>query len=82
MTLPLLQLPGAPELIIILLILLLGAVFGLIVPIGVTYWVYQDAKGRGNEDTTLWTVLTALGFFVGYFMGPIVAIAYLVVGRE
>ncbi|MBV0922826.1 hypothetical protein KTS45_01305 [Halomicroarcula limicola] len=78
MTLPLLQMPGAPELIIILLIF----VVGLVILVGATYWVYNDAQSRGNDNAALWAVLTALGFFIGLVPGLLVIVIYLVVGRE
>ncbi|MBX0294296.1 hypothetical protein [Haloarcula nitratireducens] len=78
MTLPLLQMPGAPELLIILFIF----VIGLVILVGATYWVYNDAQSRGNDNAALWAVLTALGFFIGLVPGFLVIVIYLVVGRE
>lgn len=53
--------PGGPELIIVLLV--------LVVPLAMTYWVYNDATNRGNDKAALWAigvgVLTLLTFFGG-----------------
>ena len=73
---------GGPELLIIGFVLLL-LVFGLIIPIGIAYWVYRDASARGNDDATLWAVATVLaGLFVTVFGAVAVAVLYLLVGRE
>ena len=81
MSLPLLQVPGGPELIIILLILVVGLVVFL-ASLAAAYWVYKDATKRGNENAAIWGVLTVLGFFVGLLPGLVVLGAYFVVGRE
>jgi predicted exporter len=58
--------PGGPELLIILLI---GLVIGLLIPLALGYFVYNDATNRGNDNAALWAVvvagLTAVTFFGG-----------------
>jgi hypothetical protein len=78
MALPLLQMPGGAEIIVLLLFLVISIV-GLAILIGATYWVYQDAQGRGNDNAALWAVLTALGFFIGLIPGVGVVVVYLLV---
>lgn len=71
--------PGGPE----LLILLLVGIFGLLIPIGVAYWVYRDATERGNDQATLWAVATAIGGMVVFVVGAVgIAVLYVLVGRE
>ncbi|MDS0258921.1 hypothetical protein NDI56_05890 [Haloarcula sp. S1CR25-12] len=81
MSLPLLQVPGGPELIIVGLILVIGLVL-FVAGLAATYWVYTDAKNRGNDNAAVWGVLTLLGFFVGLVPGLLVVAAYFVAGRE
>jgi len=70
-----LQVPGAAELVIVLFIF----VIGLAILVGASYWVYSDAKRRGDDKAVLWGLLTALGFFIGLIPGVIVIVVYLVV---
>lgn len=70
-----LQVPGAPELLIILFVFVLG----LAVLVGASYWVYSDAKRRGDDKAVLWGLLTALGFFIGLVPGLLVVFVYFVV---
>lgn len=70
-----LQVPGAPELLIILFVFVLG----LAVLVGASYWVYSDAKRRGDDKAVLWGLLTALGFFIGLVPGLLVVVVYFVV---
>lgn len=70
-----LQVPGAAELLIVLFIF----VIGLAILIGASYWVYSDAKGRGDDKAVMWGLLTALGFFIGLIPGVLVVVVYLVV---
>ena len=78
---PLLQMPGGPELFIVGLILVIGLV-AFVAGLAATYWVYSDAKQRGNDNAVLWGVLTLLGFFIGLVPGVLVVVIYLAVGRE
>jgi apolipoprotein N-acyltransferase len=79
--LPLLQIPGGPELFILGLIFVIGLVV-FVAGLAATYWVYSDAKQRGNDNAVLWGLLTLLGFFIGLVPGALVVVIYLVVGRE
>jgi apolipoprotein N-acyltransferase len=80
-SLPLLQIPGGPELFILGLIFVIGLVV-FVAGLAATYWVYSDAKQRGNDNAVLWGLLTLLGFFIGLVPGALVVVIYLVVGRE
>lgn len=64
--------PGAPELLIILLIFFI--VFGLI-----GRWVYNDAKSRGSQWAWQWGVGIALLFLAGLVPGLLGIIIYLLV---
>ncbi|MFB6108222.1 MAG: hypothetical protein ABEJ82_05185 [Haloplanus sp.] len=73
MSLPALQVgvPGGPELLVVLLVLLLS--FG--VPLVVSIFVYRDAKGRNSRHALAWGV--------GAFFGSLVVwILYFVVRDE
>ena len=72
--LPVLQVPGAVELIIVFVIFLIG----LAILIGASYWVYSDAKKRGNDNALIWGLGTAFGFFLGLFPGLLVVGIYFV----
>lgn len=57
---PLLQVPGGPELVIVLFLLIaLGA---FVAWVAISYWVYRDARKRNNDSPALWA---ALVFFLG-----------------
>lgn len=72
--------PGGPELLIILLVFV---IFGLLVPVGVAYWVYRDAKARGDDQATLWALATVVAGMFVFVVGSVgVAVLYLLVGRE
>lgn len=72
--------PGGPELSIILLVFV---IFGLLVPVGVAYWVYRDAKARGDDQATLWALATVVAGMFVFVVGSVgVAVLYLLVGRE
>jgi xanthine/uracil permease len=74
-------LPGGLELLIIGFIFLL--IFSLLLPVGMAYWVYQDAKGRRDTDETLWALATVLaGLFVSVFGAGAVVLLYLLIERE
>ncbi|MFC7250687.1 hypothetical protein ACFQJ5_12665 [Halomicroarcula sp. GCM10025324] len=72
--LPVLQVPGAAELVIVLFIFLIG----LVLLVGASYWVYSDAKKRGNDNALIWGLGTAFGFFLGLFPGLLVVGIYFV----
>lgn len=73
--------PGGVELLIVFFILLL--IFSLLLPVGMAYWVYQDAKGRRGTDETLWALATVLaGLFVSVFGAGAVVVLYLLIERE
>lgn len=72
--------PGGPELLIIFL---LFGVFGLLIPVGVAYWVYQDATARANDNATVWAIATVIAGLFAWIVGaPAVAALYVLVGRE
>jgi hypothetical protein len=73
-----LQVPGGPELLIVLLFLGL-LVVSAVVAAGASYWVYRDATRRGRDDATLWAVGTLLGFLVAGVGGVAVLVVYLLV---
>ncbi|MFC7028237.1 hypothetical protein ACFQH8_13750 [Halomicroarcula sp. GCM10025710] len=72
--LPVLQVPGAAELVIVLFIFLIG----LVLLVGASHWVYSDAKKRGNDNALIWGLGTAFGFFLGLFPGLLVVGIYFV----
>jgi uncharacterized BrkB/YihY/UPF0761 family membrane protein len=74
--LPVLQVPGGIELLIIGLVFF---VLSIVVLVGATYWVYTDAKERGDDRAAIWAVLTALGFFIGLIPGILVVVVYVLV---
>lgn len=78
MLLQLLQVPGGTELLIILII----ALFLFVVTVGLTIWVYNDAKERGDDNAVIWAIATFAGLFILGPLGLVVPIAYLVAGRE
>lgn len=68
-------LPGAPELLIVLIILLIpGALVG--------WWVYRDAKERGSGWAWQWGVVVALLFPAGLVPGLLGVIIYLLLRRD
>jgi uncharacterized membrane protein len=68
-------------------VLQLGALFGvvgfviglvaLLVALGVTYWVYTDARSRNDDRAVLWGAGTLIGFLVGLVPGLAVVVVYL-----
>ena len=74
--LPLLQMPGGIELLIVGLLFF---VLSIVILAGATYWVYTDAKERGNDNAVIWALLTALGFFIGLIPGVLVVVVYVLV---
>ena len=53
----------------------IGGLIGLAIAIGLTYFVYTDAKKRGMDNPALWAVLT-------FFTGLIGLIIYLLVRKK
>ena len=54
---PAIALPGGPELLIVLLVL-------LVVPLALAYWVYRDATNRGESRALAWSaVIFGLSLF-------------------
>ena len=61
------SIPGGPELLIILLI-------GLLIPLVLGYFVYNDATARGDDNAALWAVVVA-GLTAVTFLGGLIALA-------
>lgn len=78
--LPALQvgLPGAPELIILLLIFTVL----LIVPLVVSVFIYRDARGRDSDHALAWAAGSFFGAFLGGFFGGVVVWALYFVVRD
>ena len=70
--------PGGPELLIILLI---GLVVGLLIPLALGYFVYNDATNRGNDNAALWAVVVA-GLTAVTFFGGLAALAVYIWQRD
>ena len=70
--------PGGPELLIILLI---GLVIGLLIPLALGYFVYNDATNRGNDNAALWAVVVA-GLTAVTFFGGLAALAIYIWQRD
>lgn len=70
---PAFAVPGAPELLVLLLI--------FVIPFGMAYWVYADAKDRGNEYAASWA---ATVFFTSlfYLVPGVIVIGLYQVVRE
>ena len=64
-----LQIPGGPELLVVLVILFI--VFGL-----VGRWVYRDAKSRGSDRAWQWGVGIAFLFLIGLVPGLLGMLIY------
>jgi hypothetical protein len=60
--------PGGPELLVILLIVL--------IPVAIGYAMYRYASGRGDENAALWAVVAAVASLVAT---PIAALVVFVV---
>jgi len=67
-----LQVPGAPELLVVLLVLVVA--FGLI-----GRWVYRDARSRGSQWAWQWGVGIGVLFLAGLVPGLLGLLIYLVV---
>ena len=62
--------PGGPELLVIVLV--------LVVPFVVAYWVYNDAEAHGEENAALWAVVAGLASIVATPIGGMVVVAVYV----
>jgi predicted permease len=60
--------PGTPELLVLLLV---G-----IVPFALAYWVYADARDRGDEYALNWAITVFLTSLFSLFPGTIVVSLY------
>ena len=60
-----------PELLILSIVLVL--VLFLLVPFGLSYWVYTDAAQRGRDNAALWAVVV-FGLTVTTLIGGLVAV--------
>jgi len=70
-------LPGAPELLIVVLIMVLLVAL----PFVLAYWTYTDAERRGEDNAALWALAVG-GLTVTTFVGGFVAMAVYVWQRE
>jgi len=70
-----LQVPGAPELLIVVAIL--AVAFGL-----VGRWVYRDAKSRGSDWAWQWGVGVGFLFLLGIVPGLLGMLVYISVRGE
>ena len=71
--------PGGPELLI--MFLLIGLVIGLLIPLALGYFVYNDATNRGNDNAALWAVVVA-GLTAVTFFGGLAALAVYIWQRD
>lgn len=70
----LLQFPGGVELVF-LLFFLVFFVGSLAVWLGLTYWVYRDARRHRVDSPALWAAVV-------FFVGPVGAVIYLLVRED
>ena len=71
--------PGGPELLI--MFLLIGLVIGLLIPLALGYFVYNDATNRGDDNAALWAVVVA-GLTAVTFFGGLAALAVYIWQRD
>ena len=71
--------PVGPELLI--MFLLIGLVIGLLIPLALGYFVYNDATNRGNDNAALWAVVVA-GLTAVTFFGGLAALAVYIWQRD
>jgi hypothetical protein len=48
---------------------------GLAIAAAIAYWIYTDAKKRGNPNAVIWAI-------VGFFLGLIGLLLYVLIGRN
>lgn len=68
-------LPGGPELLVVLVLLLLA------VPFVLAYYVYTDATSRGEDNAALWAVAVG-ALTAATLVGGFVALAVYIWQRE
>lgn len=66
-------LQSSSELIIFGLIALLF----LTIPFALAYWVYTDAKSRGNDKAAIWAVVVGGLTFLTFFGGILALVVYI-----
>ncbi|EJN60989.1 hypothetical protein [Halogranum rubrum] len=66
--------PGGPELFIIALVVL--------IPLGVSAWIYSDATKRDISYAPAWALGIAALFFAGFFPGLLALAAYFYVRAQ
>src|SRR4051794_30390220 len=60
---------------IIILFSCLCVIVAIGIHLAITYWIYNDAKKRGNPNAVIWAVLNFLS-------DPLGLLLYLVIGRN
>ena len=60
---------------IVILFSCLCVVVAIGIHLAITYWIYNDAKKRGNPNAVIWAVLNFLS-------DPLGLLLYLVIGRN
>ena len=68
--------PFGPELLLLSIILI-----ALLIPIGLGYWVYNDATKRGRDNAALWAVVV-FGLTFTTLIGGLVAVGVYIYTRE
>src|SRR5689334_17619002 len=48
---------------------------GLAIAAAIAFWIYNDAKKRGNPNAVIWAI-------VGFFLGLIGLLLYVLIGRN
>lgn len=61
--------PGGPELLVILLV--------LVIPLALAYYVYTDARDRGVESPALWAVVVFVLTLFTFVGGLVAFVVYL-----
>lgn len=65
-----------------LVVLLFVAVVGLLLALGIGYWVYRDASRSGKSNAGLWAAVVGVAFLVALLPGLIAFGAYWFLGRS
>jgi hypothetical protein len=53
------------------------AIVWLILPFVVSYWVYTDAKKRGNDNAALWAIGVGVLTITTFFGGILALVVYI-----